>query len=300
MFSGLSLSQFRDRFRSEEDCLKYLIELKWGNGYECPKCGCNSHYKGREWHYKRCKQCCYNESATAGTMFHKCKLGLIKAFEIAFRLSLRKKGMSSCELAKEYACNQKSAWLLKAKYQRAMKSSEKHPLEGSVEVDEFMVGGFEPGSPGRSHGKKRLVVISIEKVVNKKNKETIGRAYAQVIEAASAKEFKSFFRRHIDPNAEVTTDGWNGYKPLKGDWDIEQKASNKGKNFPLLHNHIMNIKAWLRGIHHKCSAHYLQQYLDEYHFRFNRRGFSDSVFDKLIQRAVVMDPIPYKNWKIEN
>jgi len=64
-----------------------------------------------------CKKSKYDESVTANTMFHKCKLGLLKAFGIGFRISVKKKGMSTNELAKEFDCQQRSAWLLKAKYQ---------------------------------------------------------------------------------------------------------------------------------------------------------------------------------------
>jgi len=71
-----------------------------------------------------------------------CKLGMLKAFEMAFRVSVRKKGMSSCGLAKGFACQQRSAWLWKAKIQEAMQSSGQHKLETKVEVDEFLVGRF--------------------------------------------------------------------------------------------------------------------------------------------------------------
>jgi hypothetical protein len=269
-------------------------------GYNCPKCKHDEYFKGRKWYYRRCKECGYDESATAGTLFHKCKLGLLKAFEMAFRLSVRKKGMSSCELAKEYCCQQRSAWLFKTKLQKAMKSSGKYPLKAKVEVDEFMVGGFEEGSTGRAKGKKRAVVIGIEKVRNKKGKETLGRAYAKVIDSFSSESLEPFFVEHINKGASVKTDKWTGYFPLKKDWNIRQKDSEKGSNFPLIHTHIMNIKSWLRGIHHKCSATYLQGYLDEYHYRFNRRTFLKSAFSKLIERVVAHQPQPYCLIRLSN
>jgi len=201
--------------------------------------------------------------------------------------------MSTCELAREFGCQQKSAWLLKAKYQNAMKSSDKFPLEEDVDVDEFLVGGFDENERGRSLESKQLVVLAVEKVINKKGEITIGRAYARVIENASSEELKPFFEQKIDKDSKVTTDGWRGYWPLKKGWTIEQKLSEKGKGFPELHTHIMNIKGWLRGIHHKCKGYRLQQYMDEFHFRFNRRGFLNTILDKLIGRAMVITPTPY-------
>lgn len=209
-----------------------------------------------------------------------------------------KRECPTCELGKEFDCQQKSAWLFKAKLQEAMKSSEQYDLQGKVEIDEFMVGGFEQGAPGRTHGKKSLVVLAVERVVNKKGDETIGRAYARVIDDASAKSLKTIFEKHIAKDAEAKTDGWKGYAPLKKEWNINQELSNKGKNYKLLHTHIMNIKGWIRGIHHKCSAERLQNYLNEYHFRFNRRGFMDTIWHKLIVKAMNMEPVPYGKFKV--
>lgn len=293
MSEALSINKFRNLFKTNEDCLNYLIEKKWGNGYKCHKCGHDKYGKGRQWFYRRCKKCCYDESVTANTMYHKCKLGLLRAFEIGFRLSVKKKGMSTCELAKEFDCQQMSAWLLKAKYQNAMKSSDQYPLGASVEVDEFLVGGFTENHPGRSLKSKQLVVLAVEKVKDKNGKLTIGRAYAKVIENASSLELRPFFEQKIGQGSEITTDSWRGYWPLKKEWDITQKLSEKGKGFKELHIHIMNIKSWLRGIHHKCKGHRLQNYMDEFHFRFNRRGFLGTIFDKLIGRAMLMKPVTY-------
>ena len=98
MFEGISIHDFRKQFSTDEDCISYLADLKWGNGYKCVKCGHEGYYKGRQWFYRRCSKCMYDESVTAGTTFHKCKLGLLRAFEIAFRISVRIKGMSTCKL----------------------------------------------------------------------------------------------------------------------------------------------------------------------------------------------------------
>jgi transposase-like protein len=293
MFEGITIQEFRERFQTEDDCLNYLMEIKWGEGYNCPKCDYGEYFKGKKWYYRRCKECGYDESATAGTLFHKCKLGLLKAFEITFRLSVRKKGMSSCELAREFDCQQRSAWLFKTKLQKAMKSSGKYPLKANVEVDEFVVGGFEEENRGRKKGKKRAVVVGIEKVRNKKGKEALGRAYAKVIDNFSSENLEPFFAEHVSKDSSVKTDKWTGYFPLKKDWNIRQKYSNKGSSFPLLHTHITNIKNWLRGIHHKCSVDYLQGYLDEYHYRFNRRTFLSIAFGKLMERVVMHEPSPY-------
>lgn len=71
---------------------------------------------------------------------------------------------------------------------------------------------------------------------------------------------------------------------------MKQVPSNEGKNFPDMHVHIMNLKGWLTGIHHYCSKEHLQGYLDEYHYRYNRRNNMNPMFDSLIRKMVVNSP----------
>ena len=109
-----------------------------------------------------------------------------------------------------------------------------------------------------------MVIVALEKVT-----DGVGRAYAQVIESASSEDFKPFFNDYIDGDSVVITDEWKGYVPLKKEYqNLKQVPSNEGKNFPDMHIHIMNLKGWLRGIHHHCSKEHLQGYLDEYHYRY--------------------------------
>lgn len=287
IFKGVNSLKFYNQFNSEDPCYKYLSEIKWdGDSFVCKKCG-NTHFcKGRSPYSRRCTRCKYDESVTSGTMFDKCKFSLLVAFHIAFKISTKKKGMSSLELSEEYELRQKTCWEFKRKIQQAMKSSGNYPLTGEVHVDEFYVGGEEDGVIGRnSDSKKKLIVVALEIV-----KGGVGRAYAQVIDDASATSFRPFFHKYISREAKIITDEWNGYKPLMNEYSIEQRKSEDGKNFPQMHIHIMNIKGWLRGIHHHCSKERMQGYLDEYHFRYNRRNQMDTIFDVLLRRMVKYQP----------
>jgi len=285
-FIGVNSIKFNKHFDSDESCYQYLAEIKWVEGYACRKCGHTKFGKGKKPYSRRCANCNYDESPTSGTMFDKCKFSLLTAFHIAFKVSTKKKGMSSLELSHEFELRQKTCWEFKWKTQQAMQSSYSYPLIGTVYVDEFYIGGEEEGKRGRSKGEKKLVVVALEVV-----KDGVGRAYAQVIEDASAKSFKPFFKDHIAKDAHIVTDEWNGYKPLKKDYpNLEQVKSDKGNGLPDLHLHIMNIKGWLRGIHHHASKERLQGYLDEYHFRYNRRNNMDTIFDLLINRMVRNEP----------
>lgn len=158
-------------------------------------------------------------------MFDKLKFPLLLAFHISFKISTKKKGMSSLELSEEYELRQKTCWEFKWKIQQSMKSSGNYPLNGTVHVDEFYVGGEEEEVYGRNpNSKKKLVIVALEQL-DDTNESDVGRAYAEVIDSASASSFRPFFERYICKQAHVVTDEWNGYKPLAREYDIEQRKS---------------------------------------------------------------------------
>jgi hypothetical protein len=231
----------------------------------------------------------YIGSPTSGTLFHKVKFSLRKAFYIVFYLSTSKKGISSTELSRKLGLRQKTCWLFKQKVMVAMKSSGQFLLQGKVEVDETVVGGQEEGVVGRKNKKKKLVVFAVER-----KGKGISRLYGKVIEKASSKELGNFMKQIIDKNAEVKTDEWTGYKPLTADFPklTQVPSGKKGENFPDLHRAIMGFKGWLRGIHH--HAEHLQAYIDEYTYRFNRNFMKKGLFENLINRMINEKPHTYK------
>lgn len=285
-FSGVNSITFHQRFKTEEDCLEYLSLMKWEEGFTCKKCKNTTSCSGKKQFNKRCTKCGYDESPTAGTMFDKVKFSILIAFHIVFKIATKKKGMSSLELSNEFELRQKTCWEFKWKLQQAMASSLSYPINETVHVDEFWIGESEKGKPGRSLGKKKQVAIILEIVDG-----GVGRAYADVIENASAKELGRVLKKHVSKETKIIADKWRGYTPLKKHFkNLEQVQSNDGKNFKDIHIHIMNIKGWLRGIHHHCSKERLQGYLDEYHYRYNRRGHMEVIFNLLLKRMVENAP----------
>lgn len=288
-FKSLSIFEFQQMFPDDRSCYKYLSELKWKDGFVCTKCG-HTHYCNRRKEFDRqCTKCHHVESPTAGTLFHKVKFSMLKAFWIIYYMSTSKKGISSTELSRKLQLRQKTAWLFQRKVKEAMKSSGNFPMKGDVVVDELVVGGQEEGVRGRKNKNKDLVVFAIEK-----KGKGVSRLYGKVIPNASSKELRKFMRTTISENANIETDGWTGYKPLKKDFPklIQTKSEKKGRNFMHIHRVIMGFKGWLRGIHH--HAEHLQSYIDEYTYRFNRSFMKEGLFENLINRMVLAKPITYK------
>jgi len=285
---------FKDRFPCKKDCYEFLAELKWADGYNCKRCPSDTFIKGKQPASRRCSKCGFDESTTSGTLFHKLKFGIDKAFEMLYEIATSKKGANSIWLAEHFGVNQKTAWLFRQKVQLAMKSSEQYPLENEVHVDEFEIGTPQAGEQGRSKSDKKVrIVIAFEYRDGKS-----GRGYAKVIEDYSAKSLAPIFATHVKNDAQVLADGWSGYSPLKENYpNLKQTLSNKGKNFKMLHIQIRNFKNWLRGVHSYCNKEYLQKYIDEYFFRFNRRSHRKSILGKIIERCVEHQPTTFNEIK---
>ena len=91
-FEGVNSIKFNKYFQNDEDCYRYISEIKWSldNPYNCRKCGHSKYGKGKKPYSRRCAKCNYDESPTAGTMFDKLKFSLLVAFHIVFKISKKK------------------------------------------------------------------------------------------------------------------------------------------------------------------------------------------------------------------
>lgn len=285
MIAHMSIFEFQAKFPDDESCIDYLSELKWPNNYRCRYCQNKKFCNTKRYGERRCTKCRKPESVTAHTLFHKLKFPLLKAFYIIYYVSTSKKGIAAAELSRKLDLREKTCWSFKRKVMEAMASSGNNPIGGKVEVDEAFIGGHEPGKQGRSKSKKDQVVIAIQR----HGKQGISRAYAMKIGGAGTKELRPFFNKYIAKDANIKTDGWRGYTPLKKNYNLEQVPSKNGENFKVLHRFIMGLKSWLRGIHHHVG--HIQAYLDEYTYRFNRHFMNGSIFKNLVEKMMDHEPV---------
>jgi len=293
MFKGINAIEFSKKFANNEDCYKYLITIKWGNGYQCSKCGCTDSYKGRTYYYCRCKQCGYDESVTANTIFHGMKMPVLKAFHMVFRLTAKKKGMSTVELGTEVGVEQKTAWLFKRKVQAAMKKDSDDKLKGHVDIDEALVGGYSTAI-GRSTETKSALLVAVEILPDGRT----GNLQMKPIENFRADTLKYAIKDCVSDEAAIQTDAFHSYKKLAKEMrNITLNYSEKGSTMKELHKQIMQFKNWLRGTHHKCSKEYLFAYINEYEYRFNRRNMRTWLFNDAVGRMMKQFPHPYQYLK---
>ncbi len=114
--------EFENMFSTDEDCLRFLAEEKWKDGYVCKKCGHTNFCSGKTPFSRRCTRCKHDESATAHTIFHRCKIQLTEAFHLAYAVCSTPK-ISSWELSRKLEKRQMTCWKLKKKITECI---EKH------------------------------------------------------------------------------------------------------------------------------------------------------------------------------
>lgn len=114
IFSNLKLVEFETSFSEDESCLEFLASEKWKNGYVCRKCGNTNYCLGKTPFSRRCTRCKSDESATAHTIFHRCKIPLHEAFKIAY-LVCGQPDISTYDLSKTLDKRQMTCWKFKKK-----------------------------------------------------------------------------------------------------------------------------------------------------------------------------------------
>lgn len=157
-----TLTEFEDRFATENACRAYLVHLRWPTGFRCPRCTATD-----GWAIKRalimCSRCGHKASVMAGTIFHRSHLPLRTWFRAMWWVTNQKHGLSALGLQRLLGLGSyRTAWLCLQKLRRAMVRPSRDRLSGKVEVDETYVGGVETGGGRRHLGNKALVVIAAQ------------------------------------------------------------------------------------------------------------------------------------------
>lgn len=291
-FNSESLIELVERFPTEQSCREYLSEIKWAKGYKCRKCG-HDRYQLRQDVSRCCNICKTIESPTANTMFHRLRFGLRTAFMIIFEMGCSTKGMSASQISRRYDISRPTAHFFMHKVRSVMKSSKSQKVEGSVVVDEFVLGGKESNKQGRSYDtKKKKAVMAIQLTDERKVK----RVYIDKIDDFSSASLLHLFEDYIDvQRADVITDKWRGYQPIiKKGYKIKQLFSDKDMAFKEIHNIIHQVKSTIRAIYSFTRKEHTQKYFDEYCFRVNRSQFKSSILHKLTERMALAEP---QTWK---
>jgi transposase-like protein len=296
-----TLDVFDKAFPDETACKQFLVDMRWPDGVECPRCHRKEKVyalKARPFHWTCCNRDCggrkgYRFSVISHTIFENTKISLKLWFKVAYLVLASKKGISANQIhrmifGEESTHAYHTSWYMVMRWRAAMKG-DAFPLTGEIEVDETFVGGKE----ANRHRSKRLDVVGIGgKVAVIGAIARKGSVVAKVIENTDTPTLDSFVRRAVSDKVElVATDEHSGYRLLgTGDAPLPHEVIKhsqgeyvRGKvHTNSIENFWSLLKRGIMGSYHHVSKEYLPLYMNEFSWRFNNRKNPDAFAD-LIQ-----------------
>lgn len=289
----ISLLEFNQRFPSQKECIEHLFNLRWPNGFICPRCNSPQYgfHSGRFLY--QCKDCKYQASLTAGSVMHKTRTPLMVWFWTIFMVACDKRGHSALSISKELKISYWIAWTLLQKIRRAMAEQDRrYKLKGIVELDDAYWGDKDKGKKrGRGTTQSKVLVA----VSTDTQKEHAGFVKMEVVKKLNQDTVSKFVKENIEPGSKIQTDDLNIYNAL-ADLGVEHEQYplvSGEKPLPWVHIIISNAKTFCLGTYHRFGRKHLQAYLDEFCYRFNRRFWEDQLFDRLLTACTNCESTTY-------
>jgi transposase-like protein len=289
-----TVADFNREFPNDDACLEHIKEQRWPDGVtKCEKCGMErKHYRvtGRTGY--ACDHCGNHIYPLAGTIFEKTTTPLKTWFYAMYLMGSTRCGISAKQIQRETGVTYKTAWRMFRQI-RSLLSEDGLQLEGStVEMDEMYHGGKRrhQGGQGRpSFGSHKVAVVGM---AERSTPERVGRVVARVAPDATKETLHGLAKEYILPSSTVFTDDFVSYDGLQAHGYTHKRIRHSAKIYVSGDIHTQSIEGFwslvkrgIGGVYHNVSAKYLQTYLDEYSFRFNRRDRGNLLFRAILEQV---------------
>lgn len=298
----MKLHEFLGHYGSESACRAAFKANRKMVGVTCKKCESKDHYWLATREQFKCKSCGFRTGLRSGTALEASKLPYTYWFTAMFLMTMTKKSISACDMQRILGHKRyEPIWLMMHKLRRVMGNrDDAHLLSGTVELDEGFFetvnvhGADEKLKSGRGSQRqsKVLVMAESEKVDNpKKHKKSrrCGFFKMRVMTNLDSDSIIYEVESAVSCAANVITDGYPSYNSLKDvvakHTQLKVPAKEAEKMLPWVHTAIANSKRVLLSAYHRIDGHYLQNYLDEFCYRLNRRYFGSMMFNRLLLAA---------------
>jgi hypothetical protein len=281
---GASMEEFLARFRSEESCVDYLVQLKWPNGYSCERCGCRDVYrtKTRRLPLLECVNCRYQASPIVGTVMEGSYTPLRKWFLALYLISQETLKTNAIELSRIIKVTYKTGWLILHKIRHAIGELDANVLlSGHVSVTSAVYG-----TPPFSHSFDRLPqespVLVGASMSNQKEPEYVK------IKLVPDKHLKE---KEINRSGVADFNEANVEEGATADYVIKQYVTQRLRP---TYSIFKESRKWIHTTFHGLGKRHLQAYLNEFCYRLNMKlKNSTSVFDELASLCSSTKPIIY-------
>jgi transposase-like protein len=277
-----SVRDFNNEFPHDSACLEYVKEQRWPNGVTwCVKCLTDRkhHRVGNRTAYA-CQSCGNHIYPLAGTIFEKSTTSLKTWFYAMYLMGSTRCGISAKQIQRETGVTYKTAWRMFRQIRTLL--AEGLQLEGStVEMDEMFHGGSRRTSSWREN--KVPVVGMVERG---------GRVVARVAANVKKETLHGLVKQYIMPSSVIFTDDFVSYDGLQNLGYTHRRIRHSERVYVSgdVHTNTIEgfwstVKRGIGGVYHNVSAKYLQTYLNEYCFRYNRRHQGNLLFKRILEQV---------------
>lgn len=284
-----TVMQFNADFPNDDVCLEHIKNERWPEGVTyCYKCEQErKHYRVTGRTAYACDHCGNHIYPLAGTIFEKSTTSLRLWFYAMYLMGSTRCGISAKQIQRETGVTYKTAWRMFRQIRTLL--AEDVTLEGSsVEMDETYMGGRRKGKKGRAPAgdmKKKCVVGVVER--------NGGRVKAVVANDATKLTLHTIAKKYILPESTVFTDEYCAYDGLNISGGYDHKRINHSTGVYVMgdvHTNTIEgfwslVKRGIGGVYHAVGAKYLQTYLNEYTFRYNRRHMGNMIFTEILKKV---------------
>jgi transposase-like protein len=297
----MTLPEVNALYSTDERCRELLTKLRWPLGTECLRCKSKKVYDLPTQRKFECGECGYQFSVLTQTIFNDTHLPLETWFLAVLLMVEARKGMSANQVKRTLGISYKTAWYLCHRIRKAMASTEKPMLDGTVELDETYVGGRKKGIYGGRNQSYKQVVFGI--------RQRGGDLRFFHAEDAKSGTLAKYIKENVSADVDVlVTDDFGAYPNAfkrAGQDNAKHKTINHSKKVYVRHeddfcvttNTVESafslLKRGIIGTWHKISAKHLAAYLEEMEFRFNRRK-SPTLWIDTLRHMITADPLTFE------
>jgi transposase-like protein len=287
--------EFAREFPDDSACLDYIWRTRFaedGHHTHCPACD-----RTRKFHRVKdrpaydCDSCGHHLHPLAGTIFQKSSTSLHLWFYAMYLMSVTRCGVSAKQIERELGVTYKTAWrmLNLIRNQLMHDDGQGGLLRGEVEIDETYVGGKPRASRTYTHGGRPSLDSHKTPVFGMV--ERGGRVRATVVPNVQSSTLVPRIREHVLPLTMVYTDEYVVYNQMPGSYThrriphAEKVYVDGDVHTQTIEGFFSLVKNGIRGTYHSVSRKWLQGYLNEYAWRYNRRDDRRAMFHTLLFRA---------------
>lgn len=310
---NMNLLQFAKEYPTEEKCLAKFVAYRLERGITCHVCNeqTKHYWLAADLKFK-CKKCQYKTSYKSGTMMEKSKISIQIWFMLIHLMTSIKKSISALEVSRQLDIRYDTVWYAMHKIRCAMgKRDAKYKLSGTIEIDDAFFVAVDLGRDkeeemkrGRGSQRQAKVLVMVEsepaskeEIIAKYGKESkhnkarkMGFVKMIVVDDLSEKTINYEAKKALNESVTAISDDWKGYRGLgKVIGSIKQTVTPPEKameKLPWVHTIISNAKKMTAGVHHSVTKEYLQNYLNEFCWKINRRNFDSDSFERAMCMAV--------------